>query len=166
MILGLDLSLLKTGYCLMNGSNDVIISSDVIETKLRGVERLIYIREAIQEITLNWGNPDLVVLEGYSMGSKGHAFSIGELGGLIKTFLYEEGYEILIVPPKSLKKFVTGNGNSGKDLMLLKTYKKYGKEFEDDNICDAYGLCMVGKAYLQGTDIEYEKEVLKKVEIL
>ncbi len=45
-----------------------------------------------------------------------------------------------VVAPGTLKKFVTGDGRAKKDLMLLKVYKKWGVEFDDDNLADAYSL--------------------------
>jgi crossover junction endodeoxyribonuclease RuvC len=167
-ILGLDLSLTSTGWCILD--NDEILDVEVIKCKDKAMKRLWYIKYIIDEVTVSL-DFDLVVVEGYSMGSRGgRVFSIGELGGIIKLLLYEEKLrtklKTVIIPPKSLKKFITGNGNAGKELMLLKTYKKYGIEFTDNNKCDAFGLAKMGQAYLEGTNIEYEKEALKKVEEL
>jgi Holliday junction resolvasome RuvABC endonuclease subunit len=39
-----------------------------------------------------------------------------------------------------IKKFITGTGTAKKELMLLKVYKKFGEEFQDNNICDAFCL--------------------------
>jgi crossover junction endodeoxyribonuclease RuvC len=45
-----------------------------------------------------------------------------------------------IVPPTALKKFITGRGNSKKDIMLKEVFKKFGADYNDDNLCDAYCL--------------------------
>ena len=61
-------------------------------------------------------NISLAVVEGYSMGSRGGmVFSIGELGGIIKLLCYNKDFKTIIIPPKTLKKFVAGNGNAGKE---------------------------------------------------
>jgi hypothetical protein len=67
----------------------------------------------------------------------------------------------LIVPPTSLKKYVTGKGQgTSKSQILLNVYKKWGAEFTDDNAADSYGLAHIvsGKAKLS-----YEKEVYDKL---
>ena len=158
-VIGLDLSLCNSAYHDGEG-----VYCGIIKSKLRDAHRLLEIRREIFKV-LEAMDPQLVVVEDYSYGSRGNTFSIGELGGVIKLGLFERGFRVLLVPPKSLKKFIAGNGNASKDLMMLKTYKKYDVEFEDNNLCDAFGLVQVGKAYLKGTDINYEKEVLKKVEV-
>lgn len=67
----------------------------------------------------------------------------------------------MIVPPTSLKKYVTGKGQGvSKSQILLNVYKKWGVEFTDDNAADSYGLAHIvsGKAKLS-----YEKEVYEKL---
>jgi crossover junction endodeoxyribonuclease RuvC len=67
-------------------------------------------------------------------------FSIGELGGVIKLLLYDNSILFGLVQPTVLKKFVTGKGNSKKELMLLNVYKKFGFDTDNNNIADAYAL--------------------------
>ncbi len=165
IILGVDLSLTSTGVCELIPDR-VDPCSYLIKPRVKGCERLTYIEKRISSV-INAYHPRLVILEGYSFGSRtGQAFSIGELGGIIKVLLFNSKFKTILVPPTCLKKFVTGKGNSGKEVMLMKTLSKYNREFTDNNLCDAFGLAMMGKAYLNGTDIQYEKEALKKVEIL
>lgn len=165
MIIGLDLSLTSSAYCILNQSGDIAIQG-LIKNTLRDVPRLIYIYKELFKVLSEW-EPELVVVENYSFGSRGgKAFSIGELGGIIKVGLHEEGYRTLMVPPTSLKLFITGKGNSAKSIMIMKTLKKYDIEFTDDNLCDAFGLAKLGQAFLNGTDIEYEKKALAKISSL
>ena len=84
---------------------------------------------------------DLVVLEGYSFGSKGRAlFDIAELGGIIRMTLLDHEYPYVEVPPSSLKKFATGKGNAPKDLMLVEAVKRLGYTGSDHNEADALFL--------------------------
>ena len=69
-----------------------------------------------------------------------------ELGAIIRLALFDSGVNWVEVPPKSLKKFVTGNGNAKKDLMLLGVYKMWDFDTEDDNEADAYALAQFGAA--------------------
>jgi Holliday junction resolvasome RuvABC endonuclease subunit len=147
----------------LNGDDNPI---SLIKSKLKGCPRLSFIEKQVMGCVSAY-NPDLIIIEGYSFGSRlGQAFSIGELGGLVKVALFEGGYKSIIIPPTCLKKFVTGKGNASKDIMLMKTFKKYGVEFTDNNKCDAFGLAQMGKAYLEGTEIMYEQEALKKIKRL
>lgn len=108
-----------------------------------------------------------VAMEGYANGAKFGRETAGELGAAVKRVLLDHfgdklnglGYPT-IVPPTSLKKFVTGKGNATKDQMLLHTYKKWGVEFADNNLADAYGLARMADAIENGTYLKYESDVL------
>lgn len=97
----------------------------------------------------NVGAPiDLVVMEGYANAAKFGREIAGELGGIVKVAVLDElGKPPLIVPPTSLKKFVTGRGNAKKNEMLLGVFKQWGVEFADDNQADAFALEKFGYAY-------------------
>lgn len=162
-ILGLDLSLNSTGWCFIKGD---FLDYGLINTKEKGVKRLAYIEDKIIDLIYVF-EPNITILEGYSFGSRGRAtFSTGELGGIIRLLLLNQKIKTIIVPPTCLKKFITGKGNSGKEIMLMKTLSKYGIEFNNNNECDAYGLTQMGKVYLEGTNIKYEQEALKGIEIM
>jgi len=107
-----------------------------------------------------------VAMEGYAYGSI-MANKLGELGGVVKLTLHSiakigNGKDPMLVPPTSLKKYVTGRGNGvQKNQMLLQVYKKWGVEFPDDNAADSYGLAHIvsGKG-----NMAYEKEIYKKLQ--
>jgi len=86
-----------------------------------------------------------VCMEGYSMGAKQGREQSGELGATVKSILWTWSIYPTIVAPTSLKKFVTGKGNSAKNEMLLAVYKKWGAEFHNDNEADAYGLARMAE---------------------
>ena len=119
------------------------------------MERLSHIKKNIVYIIKKY-NINFVGIEDYSYGSKGQAIiNLGELGGIIRLYLYEHKIIFKVISPTTIKKFITNKGNSKKELMLLKVYKKYGIEFENNNICDAYAL---GKYIIEKGMIENEKE--------
>ena len=102
---------------------------------------------------------DLIVMEGYAAASKYGRESAGELGAVVKLVVLDEwGSEPLIVPPSSLKKFVTGKGNAAKNQMLLGVYKQWGLEFSDDNQADAFALEKFGYAYLANLSLNPDRE--------
>ena len=82
-----------------------------------------------------------VCIEGPSFSSNGQfILQMGALHYYLRLFLLKRKVTYKIIAPGTLKKFVTGDGRAKKDLMLLKVYKKWGVEFDNDNIADAYGL--------------------------
>ena len=70
------------------------------------------------------GIPTYCAIEGYSMGSRaGQAFSLGELGGLIKDLAKDSGFFLRSYPPTTVKKFGCGKG-SGSKLPMFQAFQK------------------------------------------
>lgn len=61
-----------------------------------------------------------VQIEGYAFGSSdsGHASRLAELGGVIKSYLFENKFKYAEVPPTSVKKFWSGSGRADKSEMI------------------------------------------------
>ena len=140
---GLDLSLTGTGIVVLSDAGD-IIHQDLISTKASSeIEfRLHFIAGEIIDKLLNYLPSNIVIyMEGLSFGSKGS--SILELAGLhyfIRTRFYDMGYNYKVIEPTKLKKFITGSGKSPKSIIIKEIYKKWGEDFNNDNIADAYAL--------------------------
>jgi Holliday junction resolvasome RuvABC endonuclease subunit len=152
-VAGLDLSLRSTGLAILNlaGGGNLCNkwSGCALSNKLRGVERLQWIRDEI-DIWLLSGlhNPDLVAIEGPSYGSTHRAMDIGELGGIVAVLLEDAHVPVIYVAPTQLKKFVAGNGAAKKETMLRSVGRKYGVKTTNDDIADAVGLAMCAYVYL------------------
>lgn len=105
-----------------------------------------------------------VAIEGYAPGAKFNRELLGELGGITRLAVHDALHEVcpppLIVPPTSLKKFATGKGNIPKDNVLMAVYKKWGAEFQSNDLADAYTLARIARAADLGAELEYEKQVL------
>jgi len=140
-ILALDLSLVRTGVCRPDGATSCITTG-----ALRGLPRIDAIVRNVQVLCRGAG---LVVIEGYSFGSKGRAvFDIAELGGCVRFLLYRLGMPFVDVPPSTLKKYATGKGNSPKDAMIAAAIRRFGFAGCDNNEADAYLLwCLARHAY-------------------
>lgn len=134
-----------------NGFGIMVLDKDatIIEQKLltstskkEAEERIIELEEGFKFIP-NIAGLHSVCIEGPSYSSNG-AFQLqmGALHFYLRIFLFKKNIRYKIIAPGSLKKFVAGEGKgkAKKELMLLKTYKKWNVEFEDNNLCDAYGL--------------------------
>lgn len=169
-VIGLDVST-RMGYALLQG--DDILDSGVVHFEpaanrfhrwARYAERL----ESLVAAVGGSGEGPLVAIEGYSFQSRIVNHALVELAVTVRVRLHEMAASVIEVPPATLKKFVTGRGNSKKQDMLLGIYKRWGREFRDDNEADAYALARVGQAYL-GEDVGVPKaslDALTKVKSL
>jgi crossover junction endodeoxyribonuclease RuvC len=152
----------KTGLAIIDKNNEIINVQEVSSKSKEDPERFIDIADQLlEELHPN----DIIAIEGFSYGSKGKGVSTQYgLGWIIRTFLYERGYDYVEIPPTSVKKFATGKGNVKKDAMVLPIYKHWGFEHSSDNVRDAYVLAKVAKALHEEEGLTaYQKEVVKKV---
>ena len=168
--LGLDLSLNSSGYVFFSPSEGILEQGTIKQTKLRGVERLSDNRGKLNALIHKYvdrhGVKVLACIEGYAMGVRGGRLaSIGEWGGIARLLLSDYSVPFLECPPNNLKKFVTGKGSGGKDIMLLETFKRFGESFSNDDICDAYGLARVCEAWhnKDGDWTKFQLESLEKI---
>jgi len=158
-IIGLDLSLSETG--LVQIENDKKTHEELIRSKptdyehlknkdAREIARILDILDRII-FFIDVLKTDFVVIEGASLHSfkTRSLFTLGKLHGLVEMALVKKRIDFKIVPPSSLKKFITGKGNAKKELMLLKVYKKYNEEFDNNNLCDAFALAKYGESFNQ-----------------
>lgn len=159
LIIGIDPSLTATGIVVLRDGKVELAEKTKNRPELGTIERVRLIRERIIDITENlideeeWQAPDLIVIEGFSYGSKGRSvFDIAYLGWRIREELEwlkeQDNIPWLEVPPSQLKKFATGQGNANKEIILQQVYKRWGVEFSDNNQADAYVLAQIGRAYL------------------
>jgi Holliday junction resolvasome RuvABC endonuclease subunit len=139
---GLDLSLNGTAIVIVDDKGK-ILSQNRFKTKPIDLieDRLFFISSQVLSV-LGTTNIERLYIEGLSYASSGQ--STMELAGLhyvVRCFIAQKyGVIYKLIAPPSLKKFTSGVGNCKKNLMLLYAFKKFGEEFDDDNICDAYCL--------------------------
>ena len=95
--------------------------------------------------TMNqWGQPDLIVMEGPSMQSKGRQHTMA--GYWWKTYsALATLAPVLIVPPPNRAMYATGNGSSGKDVVMLAASRKYpNAPITNNDNADAVVLAAMG----------------------
>jgi len=135
-ILGVDLSLTSTGISA-NGK------TGTITTPAKGPERLSIISLAVLDAVID-NSIQLVAIEGYSFASRNsQAHSIGELGGVVRTRLWERNIPYIDIPPTCRAKFATGKGNAAKTEVMSSISAKTGLVFSGkgaDDMCDAWIL--------------------------
>lgn len=160
---GIDSALTKSAICtLAEGAFRPLL---VRMPKQRGACRLDAIAGRMLAV-LEGAGPylSLVALEGYSYGSTGKVFELGEIGGLLKVEMYRRGINYVVVPPTVLKLFVTGNGMASKEKMMASMEKEYGVVTEVDDVADAAGLARFAYVYLTGdTTRRCELEAVRTV---
>lgn len=170
-ITGLDLSLRATGWCrLLVGvvPTPCPMFGTITPPKgMTGLPRMEMITNDILVRRYHNDNPQLVVLEGFSFGSRGRAlFEIAGLGYAVRLAMFQRAIRFVVIPPTVLKKFVTGKGTSKKDRMLLEVFRRWNIDAGNDNEADAVGLAQIGAALLGHPSAPltaFQQEVIAKL---
>jgi hypothetical protein len=90
-----------------------------------------------------------VFLENYSYGSAYNVTLLAEFGGLLRWHLVTREF-VAEVAPSTLKKFVTGRGDTkGKDVMGSHMTKRWGVVFANSDEGDAYCLWRLDRVCLE-----------------
>jgi len=159
-ILGIDLSLTSTGISV-NGE------TGTITTQAKGAERLSIISLAILDAVID-NSIEIVAIEGYSFASRNsQAFSIGELGGVVRTRLWERNIPFVDIPPTCRAKFATGRGNAAKTEVMSSISAKTGMIFAGkgaDDMCDAWILEEMCKTVIGVSEYEWSATQLSALD--
>lgn len=163
-VLGLDLSLNRTGWALWDNK---VLTHGVIKVPegLDDMNRLEHIRGTVLNLAEN-NKPAMIMLEDFAFARPNQAHQLGGLGYLVRYFLWSKGHDYYLVPPTRLKKFTTLKGSSPKDIMIKEVFKRFGVDVNDNNIADAVALAFLGRA-LNGSYtslVAAQKEVVSELE--
>ena len=145
MILGVDPSWSGTGVVRSDGAG-ALLSAPKAEFSCR-VERLDYLGGKLLPLARGCS---LAVVEGYAMGSRTRPQQAGELSGHYRWLLWGLGIRVLIVPPKTVKKWATGNGNASKAQMIEHALERWAYKTDNDNMADAYIMYRLGESWAAG----------------
>lgn len=151
VFVGVDQSLNKMGVCVIRDGNVVRAERIQVPRKLKGPERLTYLRDKLQSLLLPF-KPDLVhaSMEAQSLGSIGDIDQLGQVSGVVQIVLSDMGCRRPFkVPPATLKKFVANHAQAPKERMLQATKEVWGIEFDNDDVCDAHGLARISEEYVE-----------------
>lgn len=165
IIIGIDPSLTSTGICAMTELGELLLTQ-AINSDYKGMKRLFDIKQQIATLLMSYPRSiPKVFIEGYSFGSMNGREALGELGGMIRLMLYEDGIEYVDVAPTSLKKYATGKGVGDKVAMAIGVIKEWGKDFPTTDQTDAYALCQFGRGYLGLVDDlpAFRKEAIEAI---
>lgn len=175
IVCGIDPSLNATGIVVLNSGR--LEYHRVVECEIEDasnlkhqIERILNIENVVQTVLKDF-KPQLIAMEGYAFGpSSSRAFSIGELGGVLKRAMYLNKSEFIMVPPRRVKMFLTGNGSADKSVMMTYVLKKYGVDFSESNhghdLADAFAMAKIASyIYMMKYDHRsYENENLQSHE--
>lgn len=174
-IVGIDPSLTGTAVAIMD--QDCIVSvkrlsSEAAPTLEGRFDRYVKMVRDVQNLIQGLPTP-FVLIEGYSMGSKGQGLTgICEYGGLLRHMLLCVTKRlngcVVEVAPTCLKKFVTGKGNGDKLAVCLAISKRYDVDFKTNDEFDAYGLMQMGvvAAGWEPAQNAGQKEAIEKLGII
>ena len=161
-VIGIDQALRNVGFCVNNVEQQRLTGLVFKEPKLRGAERLSSLRRRIMPYIRAF-MPELVALEGYAYDAENRLADLGEIGGILRVELHDLKIPYIVVPPTTLKQFVTGSGAASKDKMVNYVYKRYKYVTDNDNIADAVGLAKFAEVYATGNSrYRSELEVVKR----
>jgi len=167
-VVGLDMSLTATGFCMKSGA---VLNIDTVKTTPKSapddLARLRFIaNEVMSRIPLD---VKMVCIEDYFTPSNraqiGAAIKLVSLGTVMRMALYEAGLPFYVVAPSQMKKFATGKGVGQKNIVVREVYKRWGVDAKDDNQADACILAHIAEAIVLGFEDlpKYQNEVVKKV---
>jgi len=169
IVIGIDPSYTGCGLIVLDTDTGELKHKEVITTNSKDSEikrvRQIWTKIAV---FLNTKEPvDVVSLEGLAFDKGEKAHQMGYLHYRLREYLesYKPKPTIIIPTPNQLKKFITGKGQVKKELILLNVYKRWGVEFDNNNLADAYGLAQLGRAFIN-KDIKltsYQQEAIKAI---
>ena len=145
-IIGLDPGLRHTGWGIIELKNNRLLHIDdgriSPSTNLDEGDRLLIIRNKLKEIVDNY-NPSISAIEqifvGYGMGS---SLKLGMARGVSILVLAEASLEIKELPPKLVKKTVTGYGSASKLQIKAMVTKLLGIEPKNEDSSDALAVAI------------------------
>lgn len=146
-IAGLDLSTKRVGFAGPDPGDLVSISAHAgADDPYRRLHELG--REIERAFRLRPPLPDLVVIEDYVLASPGRIslIRLGEIGGIVRTRLFELDVPFVLVKPSSVKRFATGNGNADKFRMIDRAIELGARGNVNDDEADAFHLRRMGRA--------------------
>lgn len=152
LFVGVDQALRKIGVAVVHGDSVELLKLIVPPRDLRDALRLQFLEDALSHALEPFSDAAGAAMEGQSYGSTGQLDQLGQVAGIVKLHLLKR-YSVspLVVPPSTLKKFVTGNGQADKSAMMRATKVYWDLETDNDDLCDAHGLAKLAQEFYTPT---------------
>lgn len=153
---GIDPSATSTGYALVGEASQYVYAGKILPKKLRGGERLAFIRKHITQFLHPYRDRvKFVVIEAPAYDKPLKADLLGQIRGLFLLTCFDLEIPTLLVAPTAVKKFATGSGAADK-LLMVKTARKHWPQWtgtdKDDDEADALWMAELarGTAFPKG----------------
>lgn len=168
----IDQSLTKTGVARVLSDNTVVSATITTKASMPWAPRMEKILNFLEyffspkylEDNGYCGKPiEYLVLEDYAYAGASKGFVLGELGGLIKYWSYKKGFNTYQVNCKQHKIFITGNGNSEKEVAYAKL-RSMGHTPANFDESDA--ICMLLLLIASKTDSIFDKLSITKKRLI
>ena len=145
-IIGLDPGLRHTGWGIIELKNNRLLHIDdgriSPSTNLDEGDRLLIIRNKLKDIVDNY-NPSISAIEQIFVGSgMGSSLKLGMARGVSILVLAEASLKIKELPPKLVKKTVTGYGSASKLQIKAMVTKLLGIEPKNEDSSDALAVAI------------------------
>jgi len=136
VVVGLDLSITATGVATVRDDGKYTTRSVVPGVKRKGHDRLEFVLQGIFTAEVKMANA--AVVEGPSFGSNRPGYHVNAgLWWHVTHRLWLHGIPYVVVAPTVVKMYATGNGQSGKDAVLMSAARKFPQFDGDNNEADA-----------------------------
>lgn len=155
-VLGIDLSLTRTGVCDGLGKGTYLLLSDMTW------------HQACSEV-ISWtltrvGPQTLVVIEMPFMSHLNYVMDLIMMHGALRRELEKAEVDYRYLPPASLKVVATGNGKATKADMRMEWFRRGGTDLVDDNAVDAQWLWVAGMLMLGYNVLQLPKSHVRGIE--
>jgi len=146
IVIGVDLSLTRTGVASRHRAVSITSSGKRDDTLAQRQQRLRHLRGRIITAIAEAGDPDLIVIEGPSYGSKnaGSQHDRSGLWWLLIDVFTIRGWRVIEATPSTRMKYATGKGQVDKDVVLAAAIKRLPIDVTNDDEADAAWLCAIG----------------------
>jgi Holliday junction resolvasome RuvABC endonuclease subunit len=151
-VLGCDISLNHAGFVLLEDGDlvDVRYFTNIVgsanrskcgtrlpkfktqDKQIKSMQRLVWIRDYIKNTILTLG-ANYIGIEDYALSESQGSHQLGEIGGIVRSMIFDYGVPMRLHDPFSIKMFVAHNGLAKKDQMESCVLDRWGVDFSDYN---------------------------------
>lgn len=165
VVVGLDVSYTSTGIStLKNGVYQPELSKTYGTKPAQGtdIERASLVAKTItSHVSMLKGlYGDAYVhlyIEDYAYGRMINREKMGELGGVVKYALYEQGWQWETLPILMVRKIVCGKGNAKKDQVMYSLLKRHNLDITQNDLADATAVALSGDFILQQREAKQDR---------
>jgi crossover junction endodeoxyribonuclease RuvC len=169
LFLGIDPSFAGTGVVILDRQGKIVEQKEISTKKVHGnnydiESRMLDIGYQVEGFISKYLDKIQVgYIEEISFGSAGEASAqLAALNYHIRISLLNLKIIFYTISPGQLKKYITGNGQAKKNLMLKEVFKRWQVDFNSDNLADAYSLARYALDNYNKGVFEIHKKIKEK----